>query len=136
MARKYWRCFHCDELFWSPNRAMEHFGNSEFTYPACRLTHYEGRLVEYIRRLEAELADYRSEAHALLDAAYAEHCTAQGLAKIAEERGYDKGVSDVLAMVEGAREVVHAVSILGTVGDELQAEKQRPTQNKDSEDQG
>lgn len=104
MARKTWRCFHCDEVFYSERQAAIHFGNAEYDHPACKLAHHEGPLIDYIRKLETELAQYRDESHALLIAAYSLNMTTRGLAVEAEQRGYDKGVSDVYAMIPGSAE--------------------------------
>jgi hypothetical protein len=96
MPRKQWRCFHCDEVFTSEKYAREHFGFDQFQTPACKLTQAEGHLIGYIRKLEAELDEHRSESHATLLAAYSYHIDAQASARQAEERGYDKGVSDTM----------------------------------------
>lgn len=92
--RKQWRCFHCDAVFYSEKQARIHFGIDQFKTSACKLTHAEGHLVDYIRRLESEIELYRKESHELLLAAYSVEMSARQIERIAEERGYDKGVSD------------------------------------------
>lgn len=94
MSRKQWRCYHCDFVTTSPKYAQQHFGISEMDNPACKIAGSESGLVGYLRRLEAELTDYRAESHETLVAAYAIQAEARGLAAAAEQRGYDKGVSD------------------------------------------
>ena len=94
MARKQWRCFYCDQVFYSEKRAAFHFGTDGLTVAACQIPSAEGSLIEYIRKIEAENEDFRRESHATLVAAYAIQAEARGLARKAEGRGYDKGVSD------------------------------------------
>ena len=55
MARKQWRCFHCDEVFISFKCAASHFGTDETKTAACQLKGYERHLVDRIRDLEEQL---------------------------------------------------------------------------------
>lgn len=91
---KRWRCFHCDQVFRSYEQAQIHFGIDQYQTPACKLTQAESHLIEYIRRLESELDSFRKESHDILLAAYSTELSARQIERIAEERGYDKGVSD------------------------------------------
>ena len=89
-----WRCFHCDAVFTNRKHAAEHFGDDEGSTPACKLSHSEGHLVTYIRKLERDLAQYRREdSHAMraMVAREAEHAEA---VQRAEDRGYDRGVQE------------------------------------------
>ncbi len=99
MPRKQWRCFHCDQVFTSERWAREHFGNDLYSYPACRIKDHEGHLIDYVRKLEAEIHDHRTENHKVLLAAYSMQMDAQRMVPEAEQRGYDKGVSEALDMV-------------------------------------
>lgn len=68
---------------------------------ACQISSAEGSLVEYIRKLEGENETYRRESHATLTAAYAIQFESRDLARKAEERGYDKGVSEGIEYARG-----------------------------------
>lgn len=94
-GRKQWRCFHCDGVFTRRADAADHFGAGELDVPACKITAYEGHLVHYIRKLEEELGRYRSEDSDVMRSIMtleADHRTA--LIR-AEEKGYDRGVTDM-----------------------------------------
>lgn len=99
-TKKVWRCFHCDTVFTNEKHAAEHFGGNEGATPACKLTHSEGHLVTYIRKLEAELATYRAEDSDVLRAMHAREAEQREAVQRAEERGYDKGVQDAKRMFE------------------------------------
>lgn len=102
MNNRQWRCFHCDQVFRSEKQAQIHFGIDQFQTPVCKLSQAEGDLVQYIRRLEAELELYRNESHELLTAAYSLQFDARRIEPEAEQRGYDKGVNDTWDMAKGA----------------------------------
>lgn len=102
MAKKQWRCFHCDEVFTSPRCAAEHFGDNMDSHPACRIAAYEGHLVAYIRKLEAKLADYRSDSDDIMRAIMTQEADHRRALNRAEEDGYNKGVQDMLADAERA----------------------------------
>jgi len=91
---KQWRCFHCDAVFRSERQARIHFGIDQYQMPACKLSQAEGHLIDYIRRLEVDLELFRRESHEILLAAYSTEIAARSIERIAEERGYDKGVSE------------------------------------------
>jgi hypothetical protein len=95
MARKQWRCFHCDEIFTNPRCAVLHFGNSEYQTPACQLKSYERHLVEYIRDLEGQLDSYRVEDSHVMRSIYSLEADHRQALIRAEESGYDKGVRDM-----------------------------------------
>lgn len=98
--RKKWRCFHCDTVFTNPAHAAEHFGRGETSTPACKLTHSEGHLIAYIRKLEAENHQHRLEDSDILRAMYAAEAEWREKVRRAEERGYDRGVQEAKRMFE------------------------------------
>lgn len=57
--RKQWRCFHCDQVFRSPNEAAIHFGGGAFEEAGCVLKDYEEGLLGIIRQQQAELERFR-----------------------------------------------------------------------------
>lgn len=93
-----WRCFHCGEVFTSRKYAAEHFGASEGDVPACRLSHSEGHLIIYIRKLQRELASYRREDNLILRAWDAKVMEGINAVRRAEEAGYSRGVQDAKKM--------------------------------------
>lgn len=98
--RKTWRCFHCDTNFTNAAHAAEHFGRDEGATPACRLSHSEGHLIAYIRKLEAELQTHRAEDSDILRAMYSREAEQREAVRRAEECGYDKGVQEAKAMFD------------------------------------
>jgi hypothetical protein len=108
VARKQWRCFHCDEVFEGRKFAAEHFCFERDGIPACQIKAYEGHLVTYIRKLENENARYRQEDSDVLRSIMtleADHRTA--LLR-AEEAGYAKGVRDMQAQGHCVEPAAHA----------------------------
>ena len=95
MARKQWRCFHCDEVFTSRKFAGEHFGVMGDGIPACQIKSHEGHLVTYIRRLESDNARHREEDSDVLRSIMALEADHRTALVRAEEDGYNKGVRDM-----------------------------------------
>lgn len=95
MARKQWRCFHCDEVFEGRKFAAEHFGFQCDGIPACQIKSYEGHLVTYIRRLEAENARHRQDDSDVLRSIMSLEADHRQALIRAEEDGYNKGVRDM-----------------------------------------
>jgi hypothetical protein len=94
-----WRCFHCDEVFTTPETAREHFGVDADYEPGCtaKLTEGDKAFEREIARLQAELERYDAEdsdKDREFHARRADHATA--LIR-AEEAGYAKGVADMKA---------------------------------------
>ena len=92
-----WRCFHCDEVFTNAEAAREHFSETEYREPACRLAERDGGLVALLRKQEQELDRFRSEDSESARQFYAlgaEHVTAL---RKAEEAGYERGLADGMA---------------------------------------
>lgn len=96
-GEKTWRCFHCDTLFLNPKHAAEHFGVDEMETPACRLRSSEGHLVTYVRRLEAELAEYRDDRHPVILAQLSQESEHRIALQREEEVGYARGLRDARA---------------------------------------
>lgn len=93
-----WRCFFCNELFRSKEKAALHFGCFDSCEPdttACKLLPHQEKVLEYIRGLEEEIRLYQSENAPMLQAMYALEADMRTKIKEAEEKGYAKGVSDM-----------------------------------------
>lgn len=98
MARKQWRCFHCDEVFTRPADAHLHFGSDDGARPACQIKSHEGHLVRYIRQLEDRLITYMNDAHPQLQAIMTLEGDFARAVRDAEEKGYERGVRDMKAL--------------------------------------
>lgn len=96
--RKQWRCFHCDEVFTSPQCAAVHFGYDGTKTAACKLKDHEGHIVRYIRDLEAQLDRYRAEDSDILRSIYAQEANHRQALIRSEEEGYGRGVRDMKAL--------------------------------------
>lgn len=94
MSNFYWRCYHCDATFKRRQDAAEHFGNTNTRTPACQIKAYEGHLVTYIRKLEAQLDRYRTDDSDIMRAIMAMEVDHRQALIRAEQGGYDKGVRD------------------------------------------
>lgn len=92
---KEWRCFHCDMVFTNRDHAAEHFGVGEHDTPACKLSHTEGHLITYIRKLQGELQEYRAEDNDLLRAMLSLESEHQQALIREEEKGFARGVADM-----------------------------------------
>lgn len=100
MARKQWRCFFCDEVFTRSQDAAKHFGCDdacEVDIPACKLAAHEGHLLTYIRKLENKLRRYVTEDSDIQRALMALESDMAEKVRMAEDRGYAKGVADMKA---------------------------------------
>lgn len=97
MARKSWRCFHCDEVFTNPKHAAEHFGAEMHDTPACKLGATKGHLITLIRKLQRELSSYRHEdsdiMRSMLSMLSMESEHQQQMIR-EEEKGYARGLAD------------------------------------------
>lgn len=108
MARKQWRCFHCGQVFTRRQDAAEHFGADQTEQPACVMRDHEHHLIHYIRKLEADLRQYRAEDSDVMRALYTLECDTARRVREAEERGYAKGVDDMKAQGYCAEPKAHA----------------------------
>lgn len=98
MSNKRWRCFFCDEVFRSHDKAAQHFGvfeACEADEPACKLMQHQERFIQYVRGLEEEIRLYQADNQPLQRAIWDLEATIADKVRIAEQRGYDKGVSDM-----------------------------------------
>ena len=100
MARKQWRCFHCDDVFTRAVDAGEHFGGFEGALAACQIKGHEHGLLQLVRELEAQLRRYREEADPLTRAMEGMRCEHAQALRRAEEAGYDRGVRDMTREIE------------------------------------
>lgn len=92
-----WRCFHCDDVFGTRAAAVEHFGTSEVSQPACQIDIGEYRRMEALHaRHLSEDSDADREYHRL-------RADADVRVRRAEEQGYERGLSDgrSLALLPG-----------------------------------
>lgn len=83
-----WRCFHCDDVFDEFEGAALHFGKFDDCLPACKIG------VEAYRKMEDELASWRSESDGASKEFYALGAAHQTALMRAEEQGYERGLSD------------------------------------------
>lgn len=98
-AAPHWRCFHCDEVFVDRRAAAAHFGADETAMPACRIkAGAERSMVEALRRAEKDAADawqaIQSESTEAARAYHAQAARHQEQLRIAEELGYERGLTD------------------------------------------
>lgn len=93
MARKRWRCFHCDTVFRSEHEAGIHFGADVAGTCACVLPH-EQHLVEHIRDLESQLESYRTESDQIMRSIMTLEAEHQVALRREEEKGYERGLRD------------------------------------------
>lgn len=83
-----WRCFHCSEVFETPDAASLHFGKSERDQPMCQIS------VEHVRWLEAQhqrACEDDTDVLRTIRGILGEH---EKLRKRAEEDGYARGLAD------------------------------------------
>lgn len=95
-----WRCFFCDEVFKSREKAALHFGCFDSCEPdttACKLLSHQEKILEYVRGLEDEIKQYQSENIPLLQAMWVLEADMATKVKEAENNGYAKGVADMKA---------------------------------------
>jgi hypothetical protein len=93
MARKQWRCFHCDEVFTDQFAAGIHFGADQAATCACVLPH-EQHLVEHIRNLEAQLDGYRDDRDKVMQSIMTLETEHRRALQDEEEKGYGRGLKD------------------------------------------
>ncbi len=99
MSKKQWRCYFCDEVFTSKDKAAQHFGvfeACEADEPACKLMQHQERFIEYVRGLEREIRLYQDENQPLQRAMWDLESTIRDKVNQAEEKGYNKGVQDMI----------------------------------------
>lgn len=90
-----WRCFHCDDTFTSRSEAQAHFGFEVDATPACKIAPDLRGLIRFMRWQESQLHRFRQEDSDAARQFYAlggEHAAAL---RLAEEKGYERGVADM-----------------------------------------
>lgn len=83
-----WRCFHCDETFYTREDAQLHFGTTEMQSPACTID-----VAEY-RAMERRMVAYNEEDSAMHRSIYRLQSEHQLALQRAEEAGYAAGLRD------------------------------------------
>ncbi len=101
--KKQWRCFFCDELFTNKDKAAQHFGvfeACEADTPACKLLPHQEKVLKYVRELESKvrelMAERHDESHPLMESLFDLQSEMSSREKTAEEKGYAKGVADMM----------------------------------------
>lgn len=105
MSKKKWRCYFCDEVLTTKEKAALHFGVFESCEPdevACKmLSKPQEAIAKYIRELEGQVRELQeqvhNETHPLLEALQDAQYEAESRVRNAEEKGYLKGVNDMKA---------------------------------------
>lgn len=96
--QKQWRCYFCDEVFRSKEKAADHFGvfeACEADMPACKLMQHQERFIQYVRGLEQEVRQYQDDNQPLQRAMWDLEATITDKVRMAEEQGYAKAVADM-----------------------------------------
>lgn len=104
-----WRCFHCDEVFFTANDARLHFGMDQCSDPACKIKMgAEKSLLVALRRAETELQDAWAAIHNENTEAAKAYCAQQSRhgeqLRAAEELGYERGIKDSTAHIAALEE--------------------------------
>ncbi len=94
-----WRCFHCDEVFYTEHDARLHFGMDQCNDPACKIKlGAEKSLLVALRRAETELQDAWAAIHnentEAAKAYYAQQSRHGEQLRAAEELGFERGIKD------------------------------------------
>lgn len=100
-----WRCFHCGEVFTTAEVAAGHFGTDQLQQAGCvkKLEGGEAGLLDEIYGLRKDLRDHWDDDSRIQRWANEKVRAAEAKISEAEQRGYDKGVADTLAMPEAER---------------------------------
>ena len=98
-----WRCFHCDEVFFTADDARLHFGMDQCSDPACKIKMgAEKSLLVALRRAETELqeawAAIHNETTEAAKAYYAQQSRHGEQLRAAEELGFERGIKDSTAL--------------------------------------
>jgi hypothetical protein len=97
---RWYRCFHCDEIFTDAELARLHFGKTFLATPACQVD------AAHLREMEAQLARYHDEDTDLHRQIARMEWDHQRALRRAEEDGYAKGLRDGRSVTRGL-EVCH-----------------------------
>lgn len=104
----HWRCFHCGDTFTKAQEkhARKHFGRDEGEQPVCLIRSAgEDALLSALRNAQDQLERYRLEDSDLMRAMWALRSDHARRVRQAEEEGYAKGLRDVRATHDVAKEV-------------------------------
>ncbi|NTA80787.1 hypothetical protein G6L13_09845 [Agrobacterium tumefaciens] len=104
-----WRCFHCDEVFYTEQDARLHFGMDQCSDPACKIKMgAEKSLLVALRRAENELQDAWAAIHnentEAAKAYYAQQSRHGEQLRAAEELGFERGTKDSTAHIAALEE--------------------------------
>lgn len=104
-----WRCFHCDEVFYTEQDARLHFGMDQCSDPACKIKMgAEKSLLVALRRAETELQDawaaIHNETTEAAKAYYAQQSRHGEQLRAAEELGFERGIKDSTAQIAALEE--------------------------------
>lgn len=88
-AERSWRCFHCDEVFYTMDAARAHFGSSEIDETACKV---DGGLAAAFRDLESRWRQCLHEDCPAMRGAYSCDADHRQAIKREEEVGFERGM--------------------------------------------
>jgi diadenosine tetraphosphatase ApaH/serine/threonine PP2A family protein phosphatase len=102
VAKKSWRCFHCDEVFTGQREAATHFGDDCTDEPGCKLRMPSGELtlLRHIRKQDRELRRFRAEDSDVLRMMYGQSADHRQALIREEEGGFARGVRDTSNLVD------------------------------------
>lgn len=114
-----WRCFHCDEVFFTANDARLHFGMDQCSDPACKIKMgAEKSLLVALRRAETELQDAWAAIHnentEAAKAYYAQQSRHGEQLRAAEELGFERGIADLGSIWEDLKSLSNAANDLAS----------------------
>lgn len=98
-----WTCFHCDETFIDPDEARIHFGTHPDATPACIIhgSALHGLAVR-VRELERQIVAMQDESDPVSVYWYEIQGKHRQEVKDAEQKGYDRGLTDGMALTGNA----------------------------------
>ena len=116
---KEWRCFHCDEVFFTANDARLHFGMDQCSDPACKIKMgAEKSLLVALRRAETELQDAWAAIHnentEAAKAYYAQQSRHGEQLRAAEELGFERGIADLGSIWDDLKSLSNAANDLAS----------------------
>lgn len=114
-----WRCFHCDEVFFTANDARLHFGMDQCSDPACKIKMgAEKSLLVALRRAETELQDAWAAIHnentEAAKAYFAQQSRHGEQLRAAEELGFERGIADLGSIWEDLKSLSNAANDLAS----------------------
>lgn len=114
-----WRCFHCDEVFFTANDARLHFGMDQCSDPACKIKlGAEKSLLVALRRAETELQDawaaIHNETTEAAKAYYSQQSRHGEQLRAAEELGFERGIADLDSIWDDLKALSNAANELAS----------------------